>query len=449
MVEYDLMVIGGGAAGLAAARTAASAGRRVVLVVEGPLGGDCTFTGCVPSKTLIESAAAGLPFDRAMRRIREVVARIAATESAQVLLGEGIEVRPGHATLRDAHRIDVDGQPVTADRVVIATGTTPAIPASLVGAAPLTTDTLWSALEQRPASMAIVGGGAVGCELAQALARFGCEVTVLELTGRLLPVEEPDAAAVIQRVLERDGVQVRTGVTVGNTAAGRLVLGDGQTVAAERVVVAAGRRPDNSGLGLDAAGIDTDGRGFIVTDERLRTTASGVYAAGDITGRLPFTHAADAMGRLAAHNAFATPGRRFDAAPIPWVTFTDPEVARVGLREADAVQHDGQVAFLPLTEVDRAITADRTDGFIKIIAGPRRGTGRLGGGRVLGATIVAPRAGEMIGELALAMRTGMFTGRLAQTVHAYPTYSVGVQQAAAQFFMTIGGRTARPATGTS
>jgi pyruvate/2-oxoglutarate dehydrogenase complex dihydrolipoamide dehydrogenase (E3) component len=228
------------------------------------------------------------------------------------------------------------------------------------------------------------------------------------------------------------------------------MLGPGERIAADRLLVATGRQAVADGLGLADAGVRLDERGCIATDRHLATTAPGIYAAGDVTGRMPFTHAAFAMGRMAARNALRRRRMRaaaFETSAIPWVVFTDPEVAQVGLAEAQAATaHAGaRVAFLPISEVDRAVTAGRTEGFVKIIAGRRRVLGAAGGGRVLGATIVAARAGEMIHETALAMRTGMFTGRLAQTTHAYPTWSLAVQQAAAQFFGQFGGRTARPA----
>lgn len=205
---------------------------------------------------------------------------------------------------------------------------------------------------------------------------------------------------------------------VNGKGAARLHLADGSTVEAERLLVAVGRSGAIDGLGLDAAGIET-ARGFIATDDTLATTAKGVWAVGDVTGRLQFTHAADEMGRIAAANALGRSARRrFRADAVPSVTFTDPEVAQVGSTEADAADHGGRVAYLPMSEVDRAIAAQETFGFVKLIAGPRRLLRNAGGGRVLGATIVASRAGEMIHEPALAMRTGMFTGRLAQTVHA-------------------------------
>ena len=227
----------------------------------------------------------------------------------------------------------------------------------------------------------------------------------------------------------------------------RLHLADGSTIDADRLLVAVGRKASTDGVGLDTAGVATDG-GFVVTSDRLATSVSGIWAAGDVTGRLEFTHAADEMGRIAAGNALSPRWRRrrFDSSAIPWVTYTDPEVAHVGLTETDAAKAGpARVAFLPLAEVDRAIVSAQTAGFVKLIAGPRPVLRGAGGGRILGASIVACRAGELIHEPTLALRTGMFTGRLAQTVHAYPTWSVAVRQAAAQFFFEIEGRRARPA----
>ncbi|MFR9775891.1 dihydrolipoyl dehydrogenase family protein [Micromonospora sp. MS34] len=449
---HDLIVIGGGAAGLAAARAAAGLAARVLMVTDGPPGGDCTFTGCVPSKTLIEAASRGLPFRDAMGRVRDAVATIAATEDEAALRAEGIEVRRGRARFLAPGRVDVDGTVLSARRCVVATGAAPTVPPmdGLDGVPYLTHETVFD-LTAPPRSVAVLGGGSIGCELAQALARLGVRVTLVEAADRLLPAEEPAASRVLADAFTRDGIRLELGVRAvrARTAdrAVRLWLDDGTELTVDRLLVAIGRRPVTDGLDLPAAGgVAVDDHGYVVTDDRLATTAPGVYAAGDVTGRLPFTHAAYAMGRLAAGNALARRRRRYDPSATPWVTFTAPEVARVGLTEAEAVDHGGRVAYLPMTEMDRAVTADDTDGFIKLVAGPRRLLRGLGGGRVIGATVVAARAGEMIHEPALAMATNMFTGRLAQATHAYPTWSYGMQLAAAQFFTTVGGRRARPAT---
>lgn len=452
------MVIGGGAAGLAAATTAAREGTRVLLVADGELGGDCTFTGCVPSKTLIAAAAQGLTFADAMQRVRETITQVAATETAAQLKRAGVQVMRGRARLLGRHHVAVDGTRLQASTIILATGSLPAIPtiAGLREAPFLTTDTIFE-LTDPPESMAILGGGPVGCELAQALARLGVEVTIVETADRLLPDLDADASAVIASVFARDGIHVCTNSRVetvsGSGGRVELRLSAGAPLSAQQLLVATGRIPDTSRLDLPAAGVRTDDRGFVMVDRHLATSTPGVFAIGDVTGIFPHTHAANAMGRAAA-GAARRRWRRpsFDPTPIPRVIFTDPEIAVVGTDDHTARHSGARVAYLPIAEADRALTADRVEGFVKIVAGPRRLMGNLGGGKVLGATIVSPRAGEMIHEIALAMRTRMFTGRLAQTVHAYPSWSIAVQQAAAQFFGEYGGRQAapvRPAQGRS
>ncbi len=443
-------MVGGGAAGLGAVRAAAAAGASVLLVAAGEIGGECTFTGCVPSKTLIGAAARGDGFGEAMAAVRRSVRVIAAAETAEVLAREGVTVLRGRAEFTAPLTLSVAGQVVRARRFVVATGSQPAVPPvpGLAQVAYLTSETIWG-LESVPARLAVLGGGAVGCELAQAFARLGSQVTIIEAAARLLPA----ASQVISGVLRAEGIGVHAGTAVAGVRphdqAVVVTLASGGELTADRLLVAAGRRPVTGDLGHEAAGVGLDERGYIRTDRHLATTARGVYAAGDVTGRMPFTHAAFAMGRIAARNALRRRAARarFDPVPIPWVVFTDPEVAQVGLTEGQAARaHRGaRVAFLPIGEVDRAVTAGRAEGFVKIVAGRRPVLGTAGGGKVLGATIVAARAGEMIHEPALAIRAGLFTGRLAQVVHAYPTWSLAIQQAAAQFFGEFGGHTAGPA----
>jgi pyruvate/2-oxoglutarate dehydrogenase complex dihydrolipoamide dehydrogenase (E3) component len=454
--DYDLIVIGGGAGGMSAARAAASRGARTLLVQAGPIGGECTYTGCVPSKALIAAAAEGKTFDEAMRLVRRSIDRVAATATDDVFAKEGIAVVHGWATFRSPTHLDVDDRRLSARRFVLATGSDPAVPpiAGLDQLDYLTNETVFD-LDTQPRSLAVLGGGPMGCELAQAFSRLGSAVTIIEALDRVLPREDPDASAAISEVFAAEGVVVmaRTEVlraeALDSKGGARLHLADGSTLDADRLLVAAGRKGRTDGTGLDRAGVATE-RSFVVTDDRLATSASGIWAAGDVTGRLAFTHAADEMGRVAATNACAPRWRRrrFDTSAIPWVTFTDPEVARVGLTEHEAATAGpARVAFLPMAEVDRAIVSEQTAGFVKLVAGPRPILRTVGGGRVLGATIVASRAGELIHEPTLAMRTRMFTGRLAQTVHAYPSWSVAVRQAAAQFFVETEGRQARPAHG--
>ena len=450
-MDHDLIIIGGGAGGLAAARAAQWAGADALLVSDGPLGGDCTFTGCVPSKTLLSSARDGLGFDDAMARVNTTIDRIAATETADVLQAHGTEVLEGRARLATHDSIAVGDRRITAPRIIVATGGRPVMPPipGLDAVDALTNETVFS-LSSLPASMTIVGGGPIGCELAEAFARLGTDVTLVEGLPRLLAREEPEASAIVQRSLTALGITVLTETMIERveaTATGnvRLVAG-GREIVTDRLLMAVGRVPNAEDLGLDELGVDLTERGHIATDDRLETTVRGVFAAGDVTGKLAFTHAADEMGRLAAGNALKKGTRgRYRTHWIPWVTFTSPEVARIGMTEAEASAHGAQVAELPLSEIDRAVTDGVEDGFIRLIAGPRRLTRRLFGGQLVGATIVAPRAGEMIHEIALAMRAGMFTGRLAQTVHAYPSWSYGIQKAAGQFFGEVEGRTARDA----
>lgn len=453
--QFDMIVVGGGAGGLAAARAAVRLGATTVLVQDGRVGGDCTFTGCVPSKALIEAAKRGRSFSDAMTAVHRAVEEIAATETPARLSAEGLEVLGGRARFVGPREVHVDGLRLRGRRVVLATGAQAAVPPiqGLRDTRYLTNENVFT-LKTAPPSLAVLGGGAIGCELAQAFRRFGTTVTVVEALPRLLAREEPEASAVIEQTFSDEGVDVRTARSVTRVEAlpdgtSRLHLegSDGtETVTAAQVLVAVGRRAVTAGLDPQAGGVETDDRGFVKTDAHMRTTAKGVFAVGDVAGSLQFTHAADEMGRIAAHNALARPPRkRFIPSWIPAVTYTIPEVARVGLTEAEASHHGGRVAYLPMSELDRAIVAGETAGFVKLIAGPRSLLRNAGGGRILGATVVAMRGGELIHEPVLAMRTNMFAGRLAASVHAYPTWSMAIQQAAAQFFMEIGGRSARPA----
>lgn len=465
MLRVDVAVIGGGAAGLSAALNARRRSASVALMERARLGGDCTWSGCVPSKALIERANAaqsarrlGLDvepdFAGIMHQVHAAIAAIAPDESRPVLEAAGISVLEGHAAFTAPGQLDVEGTAVAADVVVIATGATPLVPPieGLREANPLTNETIFE-LRERPDRLAVLGGGPIGLELAQAFQRLGGRVTILEGQDRLLPVEEPEASETVRAVVQSEGMSVLVGALVDQVAGGSdglmLRTQDGRSVTADAVLCALGRAPVTDGLELECAGVELDDRGFVQVDEHLETTAPGVYAVGDIAGDLQFTHAGYEMGGLAVGNALGR-GRSssWSTRALPWVTFTEPEVGRVGLSEAQAHERYGEqakVAYLPLAETDRGRLSGHTEGFVKLIAGPRRLLRSVGGGELIGATVVAPAGGELVHEAALLMRTYGFTGRLAQTVHAYPSWAMALRQAAAQFFREEGGRRARPA----
>jgi pyruvate/2-oxoglutarate dehydrogenase complex dihydrolipoamide dehydrogenase (E3) component len=455
--DYDVVVIGGGAGGLVAAREANRRGGSTLLVQDGRVGGDCTFTGCVPSKALLAAAAGGRSFGEAMTAVRNAVERVAATEDAGALGKEGIDVIDGYARVRDPRTVVVEERPIRTSHLVVATGAgalVPPIP-GLAELDPLTNETVFQ-LRTAPASLAVLGGGPIGCELAQAFARLGVEVTVFEADDRLVPKEEPEASAVVAEALAADGVVIRTGGAVTRVEAapggGAVVHAEGgEAVSVAAVLAAIGRAPAGRGFGLEEIGVEVTDRGAVVVDDTMATAVDGVWAVGDVVGRAQFTHAAARMGWVAAANALSKVAKvrafRFDERVLPWATFTAPEVGRVGLTEAEAARaHPGtRVAHLPLTMVDRAMAVGEERGFVKLLAAPRRALRHLGGGRLVGATVVAPTGGELVHEAALAMQTNMFVGRLAQTIHAYPTWSMAVQQAALQFFDSSSELRSRPA----
>ncbi|MEM9200055.1 MAG: FAD-dependent oxidoreductase [Actinomycetota bacterium] len=451
-MDHDLIIIGGGAGGLGALRAALWVGADALMINDGPPGGDCTFTGCVPSKTLLAAGRAGASFDDAMERVHATVGRIASTETAEVLRDHGASFIEDRARIVTHDTVAVGERRITAPRIIVATGGrafVPPIP-GLSETRYRTNESIFT-LDRLPARLGIIGGGAIGCEMAEAFSTLGSAVHLFEGASRLLPREEPAASEIIERGLRARGVEVRAGTVVESVAEGAdgiELRADGSTVVVDELLVAVGRVPNSHGFGIEELGVTLDERGHIQTDDRLQTDVNGVYAVGDVTGKLPFTHAADEMGRLAAGNALKKgPRGRYKTHHTPWVTFTSPEVARIGVTESEAAGRGGRVAELPMSEMDRAITDGVEEGFIKLITGPKRLTRHAGGGNVIGATIVGARAGEMINEVALAMRTRAFAGRLAQTVHAYPTWGYGIQKAAGQLFGDVDGRTWRKAEG--
>ncbi|MEA2422388.1 MAG: hypothetical protein QOF55_1487 [Thermoleophilaceae bacterium] len=447
---YDLVVIGGGTAGLVASRTAAGLGARVVLIEResrGP-GGDCLWTGCVPSKALIAAGdlahrirTAGsvgltpsepeIDFARVMEHVHGAQAAIEPEDSAEALRRDGVEVIAATARFAGPGTIALDdGATIAYRTALIATGSRPVIPElpGLAGADPLTNETVWD-LRERPGRLAILGGGPIGCELGQAFQRLGTQVTLVQRRGYVLPKEEPEARELIAERLRADGVDLRLGarpLRVEGTTALVVDAGEGEErVEFDRILVAAGRRPQTDDLGLETIGAELDDTGGVKVDERLATTAKGVYAAGDAVTALPFTHVAGYHARTVVANALFHTRARVSYDAVPWATFTDPEVGRVGMTEADARERfgDGAVAVThDYARNDRAITAGETHGFAKLVGDPK--------GRLVGATVAAPHGGESIAELAAWVRAERKIDDVSQTVHAYPTFSEGQARAA-------------------
>jgi pyruvate/2-oxoglutarate dehydrogenase complex dihydrolipoamide dehydrogenase (E3) component len=409
--RYDLVVIGGGTAGLVSAMGAAGLGARVALIERALLGGDCLNTGCVPSKALLRSARAAADARRApalgiaiagvapdfaswMRRMRERRADISPHDSAERLRAAGIDVYFGGARFTSRSAVDVADRTLRFRRAVIATGGRPAVPPipGLAQIPYLTSETVF-ALTEQPRRLAIVGAGPIGCELAQAFARLGTEVTLIDNEPQVLPQEDRDAAAIVARRLTAEGVTLRLGTQLTAAPSGF-----------DQLLVAAGRAPNVESLDLAAAGVafDTDG---VVVDDRLRTSNHRVFAAGDVCSTFKFTHAADALARIVIRNALFFGRQRASALVIPWCTYTDPEVAHVGA-------YDGDIITIPLSEVDRAVVDDATDGFVRV---------HHERGRLRGCTVVASRAGEMIAVATHALTHGASLADLASTIHPYPT----------------------------
>ncbi len=447
--DYDLLIIGGGSAGLTAARFARQLDLTVALVEKGRLGGDCTWTGCVPSKTLLRAAksaqsirdagrfgiSCSLPvvdFKSVMGRVGSVVQEIYESESPDTLQAEGIVVIQAAAHFIDRETVSVDGKEISARRFLICTGARPAVPPieGLADVDFLTYETVWD-LEELPPRLAIIGGGPIGCELAQAFCRLGSSVTLVEAAGRIMLQDEPEASEVVAQRLMEEGVNLRTGAAVErveNTEGGvRLVLGgeDGH-VEADAVLVAVGRQPQVNGLGLDEAKVAHD-RGGVRVNKYLRTSRANIHAAGDCTGGYQFTHYAGYQGFMAVRNAFLPFNKKSVLERVPWATFTDPEVAHVGLTQSQARDRHGdkvEAATWPMEQTDRWMTEGDSPGFLKVVY--------LSNGKLLGVTIVAARAGEMIQEWALALDQGLKLSHMAESIHIYPTYSLASQQLASK-----------------
>lgn len=448
--RYDLVAVGAGTAGLVAAAGAAGLGARVALIERGLMGGDCLNHGCVPSKALLAcarvaadardagrfgvriGAGVSVDFPAVMERMRRLRAGLAVNDAAARFRDLGVDVFLGEAAFTGPDRLAVEGRTLAFHRAVITTGGRPAAPPvqGLADAGFLTSETVFS-LTALPSRLAIVGGGPIGCEMGQAFARFGSRVTLIHQGARLLPRDDADAGERVRAALERDGVEVLLGFDLARVEDGRRGKrcvaqrgADLRSIEVDSILVAAGRTPGVTGLGLERAGVEFDPRKGVRVDDGLRTTSSRIYAAGDaVAGGQRFTHVADAHARIVIRNALFPGSRKASALMIPWCTYTDPEVARAG-HSAETAWAEGvevQSFTQPLKEVDRAVLEGEEEGFARIHV-------RAGGGEIVGATIVARHAGEMISEVTLAMEVEAGLSALSRTIHPYPTQAEALRK---------------------
>ena len=450
--SYNLVVIGAGAGGLVSAAGAAGVGARVALIESHLLGGDCLTVGCVPSKALLRCAKAAaavrnaaefgvkvngdvsVDFGFVMERMRRLRASIAPVDSAKRYSEKlGVDVFIGKGSFTGKNTIEVSGKTLTFAKAVVATGGTAAVP-NIPGLkqVPYLTNASIFNLTELPARLGVIGAGPIGLELAQAFQRFGSQVTVFSRSDKILPKEDPDAAKIVKNSLRRDGVTFAYNVNYkgvesrGGKPPVTMVLDDDhgkRTLEFDALLVATGRKPAVKGLGLKDAGIEFDERMGVKVNDRMQTTNPDVYAVGDVASKYQFTHMSDFGARLVIRNALFFGRDKFSNLIIPWATYTEPEVAHVGLYERDLQEQNiGFVTFTrEFADVDRGIVDGETEGFVKIHV--KKGTDQI-----LGATIVGSHAGDMISEITVAMQSGMGLGKLANVIHPYPTAAEAIRQ---------------------
>ena len=436
-VKYDIVIIGGGSAGLVVASAAAQLKAKVALVERDKLGGDCLWFGCVPSKSLIHASRVAYQVKNAARfgiyteppeiefakvtgHVQQVIANIQPHDSPERFRGLGVEVIFGEGKFIDKKTFEVDGQQLTARAFVIATGSRPAIPSveGLHSADFLTNEKVFD-LKERPNSLVIIGAGPIGCELGQAFSRLGSNVTIISSKSHILPKEEPEAALVVQKQFESEGINILKEVRAEKVEVvdgKKQVTAGGKNIIVDEILVAGGRLPNIESLNLEVAGVEV-GKPGIIVNEKLQTTNSKIYACGDVIGGYQFTHVAGYEAVVALTNALFFPISKVNYRVIPWATFTDPELARVGLTEKQAKERYGDdvcVLKQPFSGVDRAQAEAATTGFGKIIT--------KGNGEILGAHLVGISAGELIHEIVLAMSHKLPVSALTG-IHVYPTLS--------------------------
>ena len=447
--RYNLVVIGAGTAGLITAAGAAGLGAKVAVIERFLLGGDCLNVGCVPSKCLIRSSRAAedirtasqfgvsvadeprVDFPAVMERMRRLRAHISQNDSAQRFRDLGVDVFLGEGQFAGSNTIQVEGNTLNFKKAVIATGARPVHPPveGLAEAGFLTNETVFS-LTERPRRLAVVGGGPIGCELAQAFRRLGSQVTLIEMSAQFLAREDPEASGLLAEAFRREGIDVRLStrlekVTSTDTEKQLHLENEGkkEILGAEEIFVGVGRAPNVENLNLEAADVMYNKRGVLVNDY-LQTTNSRIYGAGDVCMKWKFTHAADAAARIVIQNALFMGRKKLSSLTMPWCTYTDPELAHVGLYEEEAREIGFEVDHFvrPLSEVDRGLI-DGEEGFVKVLV--KKGTDQI-----LGATIVARHAGEMISEISLAIVGGIGLKTLSNVIHPYPTQTEAIRQTA-------------------
>jgi len=445
--RYNLVVIGAGTAGLVTSAGAAGLGAKVALVEKSLMGGDCLNVGCVPSKAVIRCARAAFDvndsgrfgvragpaqpeFSAVMERMRKLRADLSPHDSAQRFAGLGVDVFLGDAHFAGPNTIEVGGKTLRFKKAVIATGARaiePPVP-GLGDAGYLTNETVFN-LTERPPRLAVIGGGPIGCELAQAFQRLGSQVTLFHKNAHLLDREDMEAAAIVQKAFVREGIALLLNAKIirveGNGAA-KVVWyesqGKEESLAVDEILIGTGRAPNVEGLNLEAVGVRYDRRKGVQVNDYLQTTNPNIYAAGDVCLDWKFTHAADFSARIVIQNALFFGRKRASALTIPWCTYTDPEIAHVGLYEHEARERGEVTTYIrAFKEVDRAVLDGEEEGFVKFHT-------RKGRDEILGATIVARHAGEMISEVSVAMAAGVGLGKLASVIHPYPTQAEALRQ---------------------
>lgn len=469
--DYNMVVIGGGSAGLVSAYIASAVKAKVALIEKHKMGGDCLNTGCVPSKALIRSSkifnycrrasefglepmAPKLQFSKVMERVQKVIQDIEPHDSIQRYSSLGVECITGEAQILSPYEVKVNGKVLATKNIVVATGARPLVPKipGLELVKPLTSDNIWN-LREQPKKLVVLGGGPIGCELAQSFARLGTNVTLIEMSDRIMAREDVDVSEVVTESFRKEGVQVLTShkalrIEKGSGVTQLTCEHYGKEVAIEfdQILLALGRRANVTGFGLEELGVEISGRGTVVADEFLRTTNfPNIYVCGDVTGPYQFTHTAAHQAWYVAVNALFTPFKSYkvDYRVIPWCTFSDPEVARVGLNEIEAKEKgiDYQLTRYGIDDLDRAIADSEAHGFVKVLTVP-------GSDKILGVTIVGHHAGDIIAEYVTAMKYGLGLNKILGTIHIYPTlseankYAAGVwkKQNAPQFALKILGK---------